>query len=104
RDVGRLAVGGHYQPDRRDIALAHARWQELDLAGDFELPAVDDVDLARELGGDPQFLAVGRRGKTARTRTHHNVLEHVAALGVDHVDDVAHLRGHIDDLAVFTDE
>src|SRR6516162_3380507 len=47
RDIGGLAVPGHGQADRRDVGLAHARRQELDLAGDGEVRAIDDVDLAR---------------------------------------------------------
>src|SRR5262249_25956635 len=53
-----LAVLGHDEPDRRDVALAHAGRKKLDLAGDLKLRPIDDVDLARELGRDPQLLAI----------------------------------------------
>src|SRR5262245_23805060 len=86
-----LAVPGHDQADRGDVALAHAGRKELDLAGDFELRPVDDVDLAGKLGGDPQLLAVGCRRKPARPRAHDHVLEHVATLGIDEVNEVTHL-------------
>ena len=59
-----LAILGHGESHRRDVALAHAGWEKLDLARDLELRPIDDVDLARELGRDPQLLAIGRRRGT----------------------------------------
>ena len=64
---------------------------------------VDDVDLARQLGRDPQLLAVGRRREAARARAHHHVLRHVAAVGIDLMHQVADLGGHVDGLAVLAD-
>ena len=69
-----------------------------------ELLAVDDVDLAGQFGRHPQFLAVGRRRETARPRAHHHVLHHIAAVGIDEMDEIADLGGDVDEMAVLADE
>ncbi len=91
RDIGGLAVPGHGEAHWRHVALAHAGRHELDLAGDAEAAAIDDVDLARQLGRDPELLAVGCRREAARPRADDDVLRDMPAFGVDHVHEVAHL-------------
>src|SRR5262245_2407157 len=104
RDIGGLAVPGHDQADRRDVGLAHAGRQELDLAAHTEVGAVDDIDLARQFPGDPELPAVGGGRETARPRAHHDVLRHVPALGVDQMDEVADLRGDVQRLAILAQQ
>ena len=102
--VSGLAVLGHDQPDRRDVALAHAGRQELELAGHCELRPVYDVDLARKLRRDPQLLAVRRRREPARAGADHHVLHYVAAVGIDHVHEIAHFGGDVEAFAVLGKE
>src|SRR5262249_23697690 len=104
RDVGGPAVPGHDQAHRRDVGLAHARRQELDLARYGESGAIDDVDLARQFRGDPDLLAVGRSREPARAGADDDVLGDVAALGIHQVDQIADLRRHVQRLAVLGDE
>ena len=77
---------------------------KLDLALDRELLAVDDIDLAGQFGGYPKFLAVGRGGEAARAGADHDVLLHIAAVGVDQMHEIADLRRNVDVMPVFADE
>jgi len=56
RDIGGLAVPGHWRGRPALTSLLRiAGRQEVELAGDRILGAVDDIDLARHLGRDPQL-------------------------------------------------
>src|SRR5579871_633358 len=102
--IGGLAVPGDAQIDRRHVGLAHAGRQKLELACDGEFLPVDDVDLAGQLRRYPQFLPVRGRREAPRPGADHHVLHHIARIRIDEVDEIPHLGGDVDEMAVFADE